>query len=113
MDAITNNPDAPTFENTIVAMERSGKELDRVFTYYGILSSNMSTPEFRAIRTEMAPKISEYRSKILQNKSLFERIKAVYNASQATPLEADQQRVVDLIYNQFAHERGRIGRGIG
>jgi peptidyl-dipeptidase Dcp len=102
MDAITNNPDAPTFENTIVAMERSGKELDRVFTYYGILSSNMSTPEFRAIRTEMAPKISEYRSKILQNKSLFERIKAVYNASQATPLEADQQRVVDLIYNQFA-----------
>ena len=58
-------------------MERSGKELDRVFTYYGILSSNMSSPEFRKVRGELAPKLSEYRSKISQNEKLFKRIKAV------------------------------------
>lgn len=102
IDAIANNAETPTFENTIVAMERSGEALDRVFTYYGILSSNMSSPEFREIQTEMAPKLSEYRSKISQNAQLFARIKAVYEAAQQNPLEPDQQRVVDLTYDRFA-----------
>lgn len=101
IDAIANNAEAPTFENTIVEMERSGKELDRVLTYYGILSSNMSSPEFRKVRGELAPKLSEYSSKISQNEKLFERIKTVYQASKDTPLEADQQRVVDLVYKRF------------
>ena len=101
IEAIANNPEPATFENTIVAMERSGKVLDRVFKYYGIMSSNVSTPEFRDIQTELAPKISEYNSKISQNEQLFQRIKTVYDASQKTPLEADQQRVVELIYQGF------------
>ncbi|WP_435412305.1 M3 family metallopeptidase [Psychroserpens mesophilus] len=101
IDAIANSEEAPTFENTIVAMESSGKELDRVYTYYGIMSSNMSSPEFRDIRAELAPKLSDYSSKISQNKKLFERIKAVYDASQKNPLPADQQRVVDLTYKSF------------
>ena len=101
IEKIANNPEAPTFENTIVAMERSGKELERIFTYYGIMSSNVSTPEFRDLQAELAPKISEYTSKISQNEKLFQRIKSVYDASQTTPLEADQQRVVDLTYKSF------------
>lgn len=101
IEAIANNPEPATFENTIVAMERSGKVLDRVFKYYGIMSSNMSTPEFRDIQTELAPKISDYNSKISQNEQLFKRIKTVYDASQKTPLEADQQRVVELVYKGF------------
>ncbi len=101
IDAIANNTESPTFENTIVEMERSGEELNRVFTYYGILSSNMSSPEFRKVRGELTPKLSEYRSKISQNEKLFKRIKTVYDASQKSPLEADQQRVVDLIYKRF------------
>jgi peptidyl-dipeptidase Dcp len=102
IDAITNNTDAPTFENTIEEMERSGEELDRGFTYYGILSGNMSTPEFRAIQTELAPLLSEFRSKITQNEKLFQRIKAVYDASLENPLPVDQQRVADLTYKRFA-----------
>ena len=102
IDKIANNTEAPTFENTIVEMEKSGKELDRIFTYYGILSSNMSSPEFREIRAEMAPKLSEFSSKIRQNAKLFERIKAVYDQSQENPLEDDQQRVVQLVYEGFA-----------
>jgi peptidyl-dipeptidase Dcp len=101
IEKIANNPEPPTFENTIAAMERSAKELDRVFTYYGILSSNMSSPEFRDIQTELAPKLSDYNSKISQNEKLFQRIKTVYEASQSTPLEDDQQRVVDLTYKSF------------
>ncbi|WP_246164374.1 M3 family metallopeptidase [Xanthovirga aplysinae] len=102
IDAIANNTDAPTFENTIEEMERSGEELNRAFNYYGILSSNMSTPEFRAIQTELAPLFSEFQSKITQNEKLFKRVKAVYEASLKNPLEAEQQRVVALIYNEFA-----------
>ena len=102
IEAIANNPEAPTFENTIVAMERSGNDLGRVYSYYGIWSSNVSSPEFREIQAEMAPKLSEFNSKITQNEKLFARIKAVYEASKKDPLPADQQRVVDLTYTSFA-----------
>jgi len=102
IDAIVANTDAPTFENTIAAMERAGKPLDRVFTFYGIMGGNLSTPEYRKIQQEMAPVISEFSSKISQNKGLFERIKVVYDNSLKSPLPADQQRVVQLYYNDFA-----------
>ena len=101
IDAITNNEEAPTFENIIEELERSGAELERAFNYYGIFSANMSSPEFRDIQAELAPKISEFSSKITQNEKLFVRIKAVYDASQTSPLEAYKQRVVDLTYKSF------------
>ncbi len=102
IDEIANNSEQPTFENTILTMERSGAALDRAFAYYGILTSNMSTPEFRDIQEELAPKISEFSSEISQNKMLFERIKKVYKESKKQPLELDKQRVVNLVYEQFA-----------
>ena len=83
-------------------MERSGKLLSDVYPYYGILSSNMSSPEFRKIQGELAPKLSEYSSKISQNEKLFERVSAIYNSSKINPLEDDQQRVLDLTYKSFA-----------
>ncbi len=102
IEVITSNKEAPTFENTIVTMERSGSDLDRVFAYYGILRSNLSTPEVRKIQEELAPELSEFNSKISQNEKLFQRIRTVYENSLKTPLEADQQRVVDLTYKSFA-----------
>ena len=60
IDAIANNPEPATFDNTIVAMERTGQALDRIFSYWGIWSSNASSPEFRAIQGEMAPKLSAF-----------------------------------------------------
>ncbi|MEX2350654.1 MAG: M3 family metallopeptidase, partial [Flavobacteriaceae bacterium] len=101
IDSIAGNPDAPTFENTLLSMEKAGRDINRVFTYYGIWSSNMSTPEFREIQKELSPKISEYRSKISQNKALFERIKAVYDNSQETPLPPEAQRLTELTYLEF------------
>ncbi|MGB0255280.1 MAG: M3 family metallopeptidase [Flavobacteriaceae bacterium] len=102
MDAIANNSELPTFENTIEEMERSGAPLERAFAYYGIFSSNMSSPEFREVQTELAPLFSEFQSKITQNEALFQRVKAVYINSMETPLPADQQRVVELTYQSFA-----------
>lgn len=102
IEAIASNPEPPTFKNTIEEMERSGAPLDRAFAYYGIFSSNMSTPEFREIQTELAPLFSEFQSKISQNELLFKRIKTIYEASQENPLPSDQQRVVELTYQSFA-----------
>lgn len=101
IEAIANNEEAPNFKNTIEEMERSGKALDNGFTYYGIFSSNMSTPEFREVQRELAPLFSEYRSKITQNEKLFKRVKALYDASEVHPYEDDQQRVLDLVYKSF------------
>jgi len=101
IEAIANNTEVPTFENTIEAMERAGHGLDNVFTYYGIFSSNMSSPEFREVQSQLAPKLSDYRSKINQNEALFKRVKAVYDASQTNSLPADQQRVTELVYKGF------------
>ncbi len=102
IDVIANNPEAPTFENTIVAMEDTGRTLGRVFTFYGIWSSNNNSPEFRAIQREMVPKLSDYRSKITQNDTLFARIKAVYESDEYKSLRPDQQRLVWLTYDGFA-----------
>ena len=78
IEAIANNPEPPTFANTIAEMERAGSTLNRIFTYWGIWSSNKSSPEFRAIQTEMRPKLSAFFSQITQNEALFARVKAVY-----------------------------------
>jgi peptidyl-dipeptidase Dcp len=101
IETIANNAEASTFENTIVPMESAGKALNRVFAYYGIMGSNVSSPEFRAVQTELAPKLSEFNSKISQNEKLFQRVKAVYDASQITALEPQAHRVVDLTYKGF------------
>ena len=102
VDAIGNNPESPNFENTIVALEDVGRDLDRAYTYYRIWSANVSSPEFREIQQEMAPKVAEYRSKITQNEGLFERIKAVYESNEMEGLRPDQQRLVWLVYDGFA-----------
>jgi peptidyl-dipeptidase Dcp len=101
VNEIANNEEPSTFENTIIPYEKSGKELDRAFTYYGIFSSNLSSEEFRKIQKELAPKISEYRSEISQNKKLFERIKSVYEQSQKDSLSKEKQRTIELIYKNF------------
>ena len=103
IDAIASNPEPATFGNTIAELERSGAELDRVFAYYGIWAANMSSPEFRAVQGELAPKLADFQSKIVQNDALFQRVKAVYDARQKSDLDAEQKRVVELIYNQFAN----------
>lgn len=102
IDAIANNPEPPTFENTIVAMERAGDPLGRVFSFWGIWSSNMSSPEFRELQRELSPRISAYNSQITQNEALFNRIRTVYESDEMETLRPDQQRVVQLTYDGFA-----------
>ncbi|MDX1543063.1 MAG: M3 family metallopeptidase [Christiangramia sp.] len=108
IDRIASNPEEATFENTIVPMEKAGKELERAFVYYGIYSSNVSSPEFREVQKELAPEISEFYSKINQNAELFKRIKTVYEKSQKEPLPEAEQRTIDLIYEEFAMQGANL-----
>lgn len=105
---IANQQEPPTFENTILEMEKSGEPLKRAFAYYGIWMSNLSSPEFQEIQERIAPKISEYSSKITQNEKLFERIKNVYQNK--SKLDSSQQRVVDLIYRDFVMEGANLDK---
>ncbi len=102
IEEIAANPEPPTFENTILAMERGGQALNRVFTYWGIWRSNLSTPEFREAQGPLVPKLSEFQSKITQNRALFDRIRAVYEGDEMATLRPDQQRLVWLVYDGFA-----------
>jgi len=104
IDVIANNPAPATFENTIVAMEKTGSDLNRLFTYYGIWRSNKSSSEFRKIQTELAPKLSTFSSTIKQNEKLFNRISAVYNSDEVKALSPAKQRLVLLRYNSFARD---------
>jgi peptidyl-dipeptidase Dcp len=103
IDAIAGNDAEPTFENTILAMERQGGALDRFYTYYGIWSSNLSSAEFQEIETELVPLFSDYNSQIIGNEKLFERISAVYNDEEKMKALGDvERRLVEDYYTDFA-----------
>ncbi len=101
VEAIASNPEPATFANTIEALERSGRTLDRVREYDGVWSSNLSSAEYQAIDQEMAPKLANHKTRINQNRALFERIRAVYEGDEMATLRPDQQRLVWLIYDDF------------
>ncbi|MDA8019038.1 MAG: M3 family metallopeptidase [Thermoanaerobaculia bacterium] len=102
IEAIARHTEPPTFDNTIVALERSGDPLSRALSFFGIWSGNLSTPEFREIQAELAPRLSQFNSRIIQNEQLFERVAAVHGSDEVKALRPDQQRLVQLVYDRFA-----------
>ena len=101
IDAITANPAAPTFANTIAALEDSGRMLGRLYRYYGVWSSNNSSPAFQAVEEEMDPKLAAFGDRINQNEKLFARVKAVYDARETSGLTDEQKRVTWVYYDGF------------
>ena len=75
--ALTVVRSAPTFENTVAALENGGRTLDRATTIYGVIGGNMSTPEFRLVEKEVDPQLSALSDEITQNPALFSRIETV------------------------------------
>lgn len=108
IDNITRVRSAPTFENTIVAMEKAGHTLDRVTTVYGIWSSTMSNAEFQAVQREMAPRLAAFNDQITQNEALFKKIETVYNSPEKKKLNAEQQRLVWLYYTNFVRSGAKL-----
>lgn len=101
IDAIANNEDAPTFENTIEALEDTGDLLRRVSNTFDVLNDSMTNENMQAINEEMAPLRSKHNDDIRLNPRLFERIKTVYDKKDDLDLNAEQAMLLEKYYKDF------------
>ncbi len=108
IDKITANTEPANFTNTIVALEKSGRMLERVQTVFDIWSNNMNNDEFSAVEREMAPKLAEFSDKIVQNSKLFERIEKVYNSDEMKKRSPEEQRLCWNYYTNFVRAGAKL-----
>jgi len=106
--AIANNAEAPTFANTVEALERVGQRLDRVLAVFGVMTDNMSNPEIQALEREWQPRLAAASDEIILNPQLFSRVHAVYEARESAGLDAKQQRLVTRLYEQFVRRGANL-----
>ena len=103
IEGIAGNSDAPTFENTIVAMEKSGLLLDRVMAAFGGVTGANTNPTLQKIRTTEAPRLAAHQDSIHLNAKLFERISALYKQRASLKLDPESLRVLERYYEEFVH----------
>lgn len=108
VDIIVNNPAAPDFRNTIVALEHSGKLLDRVSTVFGNLMSAETNDEMEAIAQKMMPLLSEHSNNINLNEKLFARIKAVYDKKDQLGLNPEEMVLLENTYQGFVRRGANL-----
>jgi peptidyl-dipeptidase Dcp len=108
MEAIANNPAPPTFENTIVAMEKSGRLLRRVQgAFFTVVSAN-ENPTLQKVRATEAPKLAAHHDAILLNDKLFQRVSTIYNERKSLNLDPESLRLVEYDYDQFVHAGAKL-----
>lgn len=109
IERITADPAAPTFDNTLAALERSSRTLDRAGTIYGVFVSTLNDSRVQAIEREMEPRLAAFSDRITQNTALFGRIEAVYRSRDK--LDPEQQRLAWLYYTNFVRAGARLDAG--
>lgn len=108
VEAIANNTEAATFENTIVAMEKSGELLTRTSRIFFNLSGSDSNAERRKIQSELAPKLAAHSDNISLNPQLFARIEKIYNEREELKLDAESKRLVEVYYERFVRSGAKL-----
>jgi peptidyl-dipeptidase Dcp len=108
MAKVAAQSEAPTFANTIEAMERSGERLDRVQSIFGVYSSNLATPEVQALNKEWSPKLSATYDKVNLNGALFARIADLYARKDSLGLDAKQLRLLTRTYEGFVRRGAKL-----
>lgn len=106
--AIVDNPEAPTFENTIEALERSGRMLSRINGIFSNLRSAETNEELQQIAREASPLLTRYQNDISLNPDLFARIKAVYEKRESLSLNPEQRMLLENTYNQFVRRGANL-----
>ena len=101
MDAIANNSEPATFENTFIPMEQGGQILGRTASVFFALASADTNDDIKALRTEIAPKLSSHRDEILLNSKLFARIKTIHDQLPELRLDPESERLVKETYKDF------------
>lgn len=110
IEAIANNPEPATFENTVVALETAGQALTRLNALFGVHSSNLNVGVMPDVERRVVPKLSEYEDSIVQNSQLFERIEKVANDPQTKQLDPAEQRLVDKLYKRFVRQGAKLSQ---
>jgi peptidyl-dipeptidase Dcp len=108
IDAIVNNPDAPTFENTIEAMEFTGDVLDRASSIFFNLNSAETSDEMQKIAQEISPLLSEFGNDVRLNEALFAKVKAVYDQKESLNLSTEQKTLLDKKYKSFSRNGANL-----
>ena len=108
IDAITANPEAPTFANTIEAMELSGEKLGRISSIFFNLNSAETNDEIQKIAQEVSPLLSEFGNDVRLNQDLFERIKVVYNQKDSLNLTDEQAYLLEKKYKGFSRNGANL-----
>jgi peptidyl-dipeptidase Dcp len=103
VEAIANNPERPTFENTLVALEKSGQLLNRVMGVFNGVTGANTNPELQKVQTIEAPKLAAHEDAIYLNSKLFARVKAVYEERASLKLDPESLRLVEWDYKEFVH----------
>ena len=111
VEAILANSEAPSFENTIVALEMTGSTLDRVSRVFYALSSAHTNDDIQALRADLAPQLAAHRDAIMLNPALFERVAMVYGQRAALGLEGEALRLVEEIYKDFQRAGAALDGG--
>lgn len=106
---IARNPEPPTFDNTIAALEHAGEEFERVTILFEIYSSNMNNPEIQTLEREWSPRFSAISDEVIQNKELFQRIDSIYENREGAGLTPEQDRLLWLIRNRFVKSGAQLG----
>jgi peptidyl-dipeptidase Dcp len=109
--AITMQRSAPTFANTIEAMERAGRTLDRIGSIYGLMTSNLNSPDYQKLDAELSPVFAAADDEINFDKALFDRVAAVWAARKTSGLDAEQQRLVERYYDGFVRSGAKLDAG--
>ena len=109
IDAIANNSEAPTFENTVVALDETGSLLNRVSSVFYAVSNANTNPSLQEIETEISPLLSEHGDNIFLNEKLFARIKAVNDDPSIANLNTEQKRLIDKYYKRFVRSGIMLG----
>ncbi len=107
-DRIANDPAPPNFENTLAALERSGRTLDRVFAIYNAWTSKLGTPDVQALERDMEPRLASLDDRIVQNGKLFARIAAVYDGRAESCKTPEQARLAWRTYTRFVRAGARL-----
>ena len=108
MTRIANDPAAPTFDNTIVAMERSGRILDRAAQAFSAVVGANTNPTLDKVQEAVAPKLAAHSDSIFLNPRLFARVKSLYDRRAALKLTPEQAQVLDINYNNFIHAGAKL-----
>ncbi len=108
VDAIANNADAPTFDNTVVALERSGQTYKRVERDFGILTASWTNPTLQKLEADLAPKQAAHRDTIRLNAALFARLSAVYAQRASLKLDPESDRLLERYYKDFVRGGAKL-----